>query len=295
MDARYELLHDLIDDAGLFPPARKPMAQAIADHAAARRGPARWMLGRFLCPVSRLPELAGHAPLDGSWGYGAIFDGDGEDWLDAVRGDLGRLAAFAGRGAVGVVEVRLPAGAVGRQTIEAFARALHEDGPAHRMEAFLEVTTRDAGEIGATLEAIAATRSGAPLGAKVRCGGLSADAFPPAAALAAFVEAARRPGVHHPFRTLDAEVGALQHGFVNLLAATALPAAPAAEVIEDPDPDAFAIDRDGLRWRAHLADAAAIARARALFTAYGSCSFDEPVEDLTAAGVLPLDRAEAPA
>jgi hypothetical protein len=303
MDARYALLHGLIDDAGLFPPARKPMARAVADHAAARAGPARWMLGRFLCPVSRLEELARHAPLDGSWSYGAIFDGDGDDWLDAVRGDLCRVAAFAGRDSVAAVEARLPPGAAVRETIESFARALGEHGPAHPMDAFLEVSTWDPGEIEATLGAIAATRSVAPLGAKVRCGGLSAAAFPPAAALAAFVDGARRYGVpfkataglHHPFRTVDAELGVLQHGFVNLLAATALPAAPAVELIEDADPRSFAIERDGLRWRAHRADGDAVARARALFTGYGCCRFEEPVDDLTAAGVLPLAAADAPA
>jgi hypothetical protein len=296
MDARHALLHELIDDAGLFPPARKPMAEAVADHASARRGAARWMLGRFLCPVSRLEELARAAPLDGGWRYGAILDGAGGDWLETVRADLDRLAGFGARAAVDALEVRLPAGAAARETVEAFARTLREHDPAGRTDAYLEVSTRDPGEIGAALEAIAAARSNGPLGAKLRCGGVSADGFPPAAAVAAFVEAARRHGVpfkataglHHPFRTVDRELGVLQHGFVNLLAATALTGAPAVEVIEEADPGAFGLDRDGLRWRGHRADAAAISRARSLFTAFGSCSFDEPVEDLTAAGVLLL-------
>ena len=85
----------------------------------------------------------------------------------------------------------------------------------------------------------------------------------------------------------------LQHGFLNLLAATALPGAPTVELIEDADPRSFGVERDGLRWRAHRGDAAAVSRARVLFTAYGSCSFEEPVEDLTAAGILPPARTDA--
>jgi len=297
-DARHELLRGLIDDAGLFPPARKPMARAVADHAAARAGPARWMLGRFLCPVSRLEELAGAAPADGGWRYGAILDGAGEDWLDAVRADLRRIAASPGREAVEVVEVRLPAGAAGRAAIGRVLPALAELGG--RVEAFLEVPDRDPGEIEAALAAIGAARRSARVGAKLRCGGLAAAAFPPAGAVAAFIESARRhdvpfkatAGLHHPFRTVDREIGVLQHGFLNLLAATAMPEAPAVEVIEDAEAGSFALGGEGLRWRGHLADPAAVARARSLFTAFGSCSFDEPVEDLAAAGVL---AAGAPA
>jgi len=47
----------LIDYAGLFPPAKLSMEAAIAEYYASRRGPKAWMLGRFIVPASRLPEL----------------------------------------------------------------------------------------------------------------------------------------------------------------------------------------------------------------------------------------------
>jgi len=290
-DARHELLRGLIDDAGLFPPARKPMARAVADHAAARAEPSRWMLGRFLCPASRLEELAAAAPDRAGWRYGAILDGAGEDWLGVVRADLDRIAAFRARKAVEVVELRLPPGTAGRAAIAGFLPVLAE---LPGVEAFLEVPDRDPGEIEATVAAIGAARASARVGAKIRCGGLAAEAFPPAGAVATFIEAARRhdvpfkatAGLHHPFRTVDAEIGVLQHGFVNLLAATALPGVPAAEVIEDAEAGSFVLGAAGLCWRGQVADAAAVARARSLFTAFGSCSFEEPVEELVAAGIL---------
>ena len=288
MDSAPELLFSrLIDDAGLFPPARKPMERAAADHRRARAGAHAWILGRFLCPVSRLDGLTGAA--EEGWRIGAIFDGD--DW----RRDLERVRAFAGPGAVRALELRLPA------DLEDAARVLAATGA----DVFFEVPPADAP---AALEAIAEARAaadalaGAPavasagplLGAKLRCGGLTADAFPSDGAVAGFLRAARglnvpfklTAGLHHPFRTRDEAIGVLQHGFLNLLAATALDVEDLEAVVAEEDPGAFTVAADGLRWRGARAEIDALRLARRLFTAYGSCSFDEPVGDLLAAGVL---------
>jgi hypothetical protein len=136
-------------------------------------------------------------------------------------------------------------------------------------------------------------------GAKIRCGGAS---VPPVEAVAAFVAACRDAGVpfkataglHHAIRSDDA------HGFLNLLAAAVLAHAEGlseAELVPlltEQDPSAFAVTAGGLTARDHHAGAAAIAEARReLFVAYGSCSFAEPVEDLTALGVLAIPRVRS--
>jgi hypothetical protein len=275
-EARRVVLERLIDDAGLFPPARKPMERAVADHRAARAGAHAWMLGRFLCPVSRLAELAQAEP-DAGWRLGAIADGD--DWRD----DLGRVAAYHGPGTVDAIELRLP-GAL--------------DGPPQGIDLFVEVPTRDARTLTTALERLAADGRA---GAKIRCGGVTADAFPSDAAVALFIGECVRlglpfkatAGLHHPFRARDEQIGVLQHGFVNLLAATALVGADGAAIIGEADPDAFELSADGLRWRDRVADNDALARVRALFTAYGSCSFEEPVADLVAHGILERSPARA--
>ena len=99
--------------------------------------------------------------------------------------------------------------------------------------------------------------------------------------------------LHHPFRTRDEQIGVLRHGFVNLLAATALVGGDGAAIIGEADPAAFELSAVGLRWRDRVADADTLARARAMFTAYGSCSFDEPVADLVAHGILEESPARA--
>src|SRR4051794_3219750 len=51
-------LEEIIDYAGLFPPTQLPFEQAMANYLRYRRGPDSWVLGRFICPASRLKELS---------------------------------------------------------------------------------------------------------------------------------------------------------------------------------------------------------------------------------------------
>ena len=53
----HAVLERLFDDAELFPPLSRPMAEALRNHAEALRGPHRRAVGPFLCPASRLAEL----------------------------------------------------------------------------------------------------------------------------------------------------------------------------------------------------------------------------------------------
>src|SRR5689334_1162740 len=52
------LMAGLIDYAGLFPPAKLSMQAAAEAYARARMGEHAWVLGRFICPASRLAELS---------------------------------------------------------------------------------------------------------------------------------------------------------------------------------------------------------------------------------------------
>lgn len=246
------LLARLIDDAGQFPPARKPIEDALHDYFAAKEGPHGWIMGRFLCPASKVEEVTLPRRL------GVVADGD--DWeqdLDAA------VAAEAD-----AFELRDP----GPDALVALSAA--------PLDVFVEGA--------ADFEALRAHR----LGAKIRCGGLSADAFPADADVTAFVRGCVEHGVafkataglHHPFRTRDEEIGVLQHGFVNLLAATVFDETDA--IVAETDPAAFTLSADGLGWRDRFASREQVEEARGVFTAFGSCSFSEPIEDLIAHGVL---------
>lgn len=303
-DARRSFLANLIDDAGLFPPASLSVPEATRMHLEHRSGPFAWILGRFLCPSSKLEELANAIRTEGEpWRVSVVLDGASAD-ISRLAEDLDATAMFAkqteGDASVELIEVRLPAQEPGRAVTEISA-AVGTAGLAPPVAPFLEIP-HDA-DLDEALDAIARERSrsdgGAP-GAKLRCGGADAAATPTPARVAGFIAGCRSrripfkatAGLHHPFRH-DVE-GGKQHGFVNLLAAAVLayaeglPVDQLARVVADEDRDAFSLDAEGFRWRGYFADAAAVAAARReLFVSYGSCSFTEPTDDLVALGLLP--------
>src|SRR5690348_12589971 len=61
MSAIRALLSDLIDYAGLFPPAGLDMASAVRNYNAYKNGEHSWALGRFVVPATRLDELGSFA------------------------------------------------------------------------------------------------------------------------------------------------------------------------------------------------------------------------------------------
>ncbi|MDE2571807.1 MAG: hypothetical protein KGM44_04690, partial [bacterium] len=83
------LLAELIDDAGLYPPARLPMDRALRNHDATNAGIYQWMVGRFIVPASRLDELLAelHGVKTRPLALGVVLDGAS---ADSVRGGVGK-------------------------------------------------------------------------------------------------------------------------------------------------------------------------------------------------------------
>ncbi|HJW92086.1 MAG TPA: hypothetical protein VJ901_00575 [Thermoanaerobaculia bacterium] len=57
------LFSGLIDYAGLFPPAALPMADAVRNYDAYRKGEHAWMLGRFVVPIAKIGEVPDDFPI----------------------------------------------------------------------------------------------------------------------------------------------------------------------------------------------------------------------------------------
>ena len=260
--ARRALLSGLIDHAALFPPAQLPMDAALEVDAQARETPEAWILNRFIVPASQLDRV----PDDFAPPLSVVLD------IDALPDLSGRR--------VELVEARL-----GRADAVRDEHARAARGGSARL--FLEVWPGEDEQLRAVADIGA--------GAKVRCGGATPDMFPSPAQLAAFITGCRdlglafkaTAGLHHPVRD------GIMHGFLNLLAASLFAHADGAgerdlvPVLREEDPAAFRLTPEAFSVRGREFGAAEIAAAREqLFTAYGSCSFSEPVDDLRGLGML---------
>jgi hypothetical protein len=92
-DARRALLTRFFDHAPMFPPARLPLAEAIAEDRRARESEHVWMLGRLVWPAARLSEL----PQDEGRAL-AVVDSGSERQGDAVYLEGTPLDEVAARG-----------------------------------------------------------------------------------------------------------------------------------------------------------------------------------------------------
>ncbi len=299
------LLTGIVDYAGLFPPAGLDMATAVRNYAEYHAGADRWMLGRFVVPIARLPEFDGELEAFGDNSPGLLLP---DAWPLSVLGgpeagaDAALLEAFiAGRPDVGVaagvvveaVEVRVAAPAEVASMV----------APYRQLEAALDVYV----EIPLTEEparfvaAIAAARGRA----KARAGGVTPESIPPAAQLLRFLDTCLRAGVpckataglHHPLRAsyrLTYEAGsahAEMHGYLNVFLAAAVlrgggSMTDAEAVMLERDAAAFVVTTDAIRWRAWTFDVRSLEDTRAMVAGFGSCSFREPVDDLRALALL---------
>jgi hypothetical protein len=82
------------------------------------------------------------------------------------------------------------------------------------------------------------------------------------------------------------------HGFLNVFFASAFAhagwtATRLGEILNENAPDAFQFENSGASWRGNRLDQENLQQAHANFSlSFGSCSFEEPIEDLQKLGWL---------
>ena len=299
MSALRTLLGGSIDYAGLFPPARLAMSDAVAAYASYFGGPDRSLLGRFVVPASRLDELSAAAERD------FPQRPDSSPW---------RLSILVGKDLEGERETILEFNsahtissslghAVGEAVEMVASSARDVQGARDRFNdfsnVFIEVSPDAAAELVPEIERSTAR-------AKIRTGGITADAFPKEGDLARFIAVCNRHGVpfkataglHHPLTgkyrlTYDSgSQTATMYGYVNLfLAASVILAGGdeqvAVEALRESDVNAMVADDASMRWREWRFDIDALRRVRETrMLSFGSCSFLEPVSEARELGLM---------
>jgi hypothetical protein len=259
-EALRTLLGELIDYAGLFPPASLGIAEAARNYAAYREGTHAWMLGCFIVPAAQLSEV------DPAWRVSVI--GVPSHAVEASEIKVERAADAA------AAISTLPEGVTAY-----FELPIGEDAaPLARGRGRAKVRTG-----GLTPEAFPTARDLARWIA--RC----------AAARVPFKATA---GLHHPLRSMQRctyqpdSPTALMHGFVNVFLAAALlwhggSEDAAIATLEERAAGAFHFDDLGVEWHEHELTVEQLRGAREEFAiSFGSCSFEEPVRDLQQLGWL---------
>lgn len=280
MTAAQALLAGAIDYAGLFPPAALDLAGAVHNYSNYRSGRDAWALGRFVLPAAKIAEFADRWPQYVDWPISLLLGSD----YDAEM----RLALDSGF-KLNVVECR-PAQL---QDIAAIRRRMPADA-----KLFVESP--------ATTPPVEAIRFIAEAGAcaKLRTGGITADAIPNANPVAAFLECCAQRGVcfkataglHHAIRgdyrlTYAADsASACMHGFINFFLAAAMAYEGASQtrvisILNDRDESRFGATANELRWCDRNFSIETIHKIRSQFViSFGSCSFEEPIAEMRSMG-----------
>jgi hypothetical protein len=309
----------LVDYAGLFPPAALPLRETLQNYVTYVGGSDSPMLGRLILPVTQFQaaeELLRAMRLPHSVPVSCLVAKSVTIAESRTRlGEaVGIIAAFRDdpKSIIDpqVIEMALP-----EEVTEGISE-LELGGYVHQLQAIMDnadltlpffiepVLGGDTLALSDSLTAVLDAHNHAGyeprLGWKLRCGGLSKEAFPSSETLSRFIIAAARHGVplkataglHHPFPVIDPVAGARMHGFVNLIAAMACAIRypsdrqPVVDILNDDDPGSFLIGDLGLHWGEHMFSLDRLKKVRSEgLLSFGSCSFDEPRDDLRSNGI----------
>jgi hypothetical protein len=296
------LLAHSIDYAGMFPPCSLGLEPALKNQAEYVRSQDAWMLGAFVVSIEQfdaakqlLSRFDGQHPLRvaalGPKSAGADAFLEALDGADAAIRSLSRhnvdLVSICH------LEMFLP------QDVDVAllndARSILGDLPV-----FWEASPDRAEQTIALLAEFNSDADSATFGYKLRTGGVTADAFPSSAQIAnALVTPATHQvpikftaGLHHPIRQFRDGVKTKMHGFLNVLGAAVLAAehrwdaGQTSIMLEDEKVNSFSFADDFFAWRKWKIDIKRLQYRRKFVVSFGSCSFDEPREDLRALKLL---------
>jgi hypothetical protein len=302
VDSLRALLAHSIDYAGMFPPCSLGLEAALKNEAEYVRSPDAWMLGAFVLFTEQfdatkqlLSQFDAQHPLRvAALGPKTASTDAFLEALDDAEAAIRSLSRHnVDLISISHLEMFLPHDVDATSLQE--ARSILGDFPV-----FWEAPPDRAEQTIALLAGFNSDADLATFGYKLRTGGVTADAFPTSMQIAqALVTPATHQlpikftaGLHHPMRQYREEVQTKMHGFLNVLGAAALAAEhrwdtnQTAMMLEDENVESFSFTDDFFAWREWRIDTKRLQYRRRFVVSFGSCSFDEPREDLRALGFL---------
>lgn len=277
------LLEAIVDYAGLFPPAKLALPEAMANYTQYRMSPHAWMLGRFILPLSRLDEfetLLPSFPLK-HWSLSIILS-------KTLEADLEKIKTLFNKDQYTIASLEFPVLLITQ--IEQIFSHLPKD-----IEIFFEIPLNE--DLNTYIDTLQQTGASA----KIRTGGMTIDAFISinqlCQAILSFAKASvpfkATAGLHHPLRaehfiTYEPDsTSTVMHGFLNVAVLAALvywqkiTPEEAREILKESSVNGFQFHADKFSWHNHHLTLVQLQEARQkFFRSFGSCSFSEPINDL---------------
>ncbi|MCB0345492.1 MAG: hypothetical protein KDD66_10260 [Bdellovibrionales bacterium] len=314
----------LIDYAGLFPPASLKLSEAVSNFKRYSTGDNSAILGDFICPVEKLREARALADKQGADvrfvalpHYGGELGDLPGDFSEAGK-ELESFTSEFGVQRIGALELKLS---------EETAQNLEERGGVTELitglsafnflfergvPAYVELVY-DAGQrvspqwqesIVKIVVVLSELRSelGVPLGFKLRCGGPRAEDVPSAAQVAFAINQCREAqlpvkftaGLHKAACSHNSVGEVKEHGFLNVFGAAILSYAIELEFpklvdfVQQKDVSKISFGPDSMTLGGHTVSLEKVKKARELLAVgFGSCSFEEPIDELRKLSILP--------
>ena len=303
LESVYCFLQKLIDYAGLFPPADLEIKTSLENYAKYIQSKDKWMMSKFIVPVSSLNDITYNIIKMFSEKYPIILSIISND----IYNDIESIKKFSQINSKTIIFSTYESQVL---DISRFSTNLLDiyklsEREGLRLESFYEILSDDnwVSKMNETVSIISKfnTECKTNIGFKLRCGGVKSHMFPVVENIGHAIIACRdanvpmkfTAGLHHPVSRYSESVKTKMYGFLNIFVGGMiahkfnLKNEQLKEILLDENPKNFIFDTNGLHWKSYSISNIEIAKYRKeSFISYGSCSFNEPREDLKKLGLL---------
>tara|TARA_B100001029_G_C15056631_1_gene454885 strand:+ start:462 stop:1379 length:918 start_codon:yes stop_codon:yes gene_type:complete len=296
-------LTELIDYAALFPPANLDLISALRKYRNYIEYENNWMFSKFIIPVNQL-EFISESDMEY---YNDFFLLDLSILSGDLSDDINKYKYFKNKFPNKVKFSGLETSISNLNELQNYLNIINsiiidEDLD---IEVFIELPYGENwiegmhNTIKTLFEFNKANKTN--FGYKLRCGGINADMFPSPIIVAKTilnciennVPMKFTAGLHHPFYHFNNSVNTMMYGFFNIFISGMvaqkykLDYKQIIKILTDGNNQNFIFNKDALNWKDYQITNEELRRFRMnQFISYGSCSFDEPIEDLINLGLF---------
>ena len=280
-------LENIIDYAGIFPPAGLGSGAALANYKSYLSGPENWILGSLAWSCNTLSELTNLLTPNDEIELALIGrpSTNWETWQDARLQDVEDVNNILEK-CPGLAAATYESRIDDLSRVTDALNSLRSLGK--ETDIYIELPWDQPLD-----DALAELATEEWARAKFRTGGKTKDAYPSPVQLATVIkqcidleiEFKLTAGLHEPVAHIDSSNGAFSHGFLNVLVATSAAFQDdasineIAEILESSDPSLWSL-KSGLLYAGKTLSEDDLNNARSFFGSFGSCSITDPLMGL---------------